>query len=303
MRIGYACLNVTLGLKMRTCRIRTVEIEGMKKVKELTLLNLKAVKTILQWNKEHGIGFFRVSSDIVPFGSHEILSWDWWRDDEVLTITNEIKKFQQINKMRLTVHPGQYTIINSPNEKVVKNAFRDLDYHNKLLNLIGGTDMVIHVGGVYGDKAEAKKRWVKSYHQLSDDIKKKLILENDDKSFHVEDVLDIHSETGVPVCFDIHHHKCNPYGEMEIKAMLNRVYRSWDGIRLPKMHISSGKNSTTDTAHHDYILKEDFEAFLSVLNGREVDLMFEAKKKEQAVLKLKTSFGKENWNRWDGCKT
>ncbi len=288
MKLGYACLNVTLGLKMRTCRIRTVEIEGMKKIKELTLLNLHSVKTILEWNQENGINFFRVSSDIVPFGSHEILSWDWWCDEEVLAITSEIQKLRKIHGMRLSVHPGQYTIINSPNEKVVRNAFRDIEYHNKLLNLMGGTDMVIHVGGVYGDKVEAKKRWVNNYRQLSGDIKKKLILENDDKSFHVQDVLDIHNETGVPVCFDIHHHNCNRFEGLEITKLLDRVVHSWEGVRLPKMHISSGKNSKTDTAHHDYILKEDFDAFIDLLSGRNIDLMFEAKKKELAVLKIKS---------------
>lgn len=287
MRIGYACLNVTLGLKMRTCRLRTVEIEGMKIIKELTLLNLQSVKAILEWNKQNDIGFFRVSSDIVPFGSHEILAWNWWEDEEVLKITNDIKQIQQQNNFRLTVHPGQYTIINSPNEKVIRNAFSDIDYHNKLISLMGGTDIVIHVGGVYGDKNEAKKRWIESYKQLSDDIKQKLILENDDKSFHVRDVLDIYSDTGVPICFDIHHHNCNQSECEATEDSLQHVIQTWEGHRKPKMHISSGRNSKTDTAHHDYILKEDFDAFMAMLNGRDVDLMFEAKKKELAVLNIK----------------
>lgn len=209
MKLGYACLNVSLGTKMRTCRIKTVELLGMEKVKELTITNLKEVRKIVEWNIENEIDFFRVSSDIVPFGSHQILTWDWWLDEEVLAITEQIKALKQENNSRLTVHPGQYTIINSQSEKVVENAVRDIEYHNKLLNLIGGTDIVIHVGGVYGDKESAKRRWITNYKGLSDDIKNKLILENDDKSFNLKDVLDIHSETGVPICFDIHHHNCN----------------------------------------------------------------------------------------------
>lgn len=287
MKLGYACLNVTLGLKMRTCRIKTVELEGMAKVKELTLHNLASVLKILQWNHEHNINFFRVSSDIVAFGSHEILTWEWWEDEEVLRLTKEIKALQEKHQMRLSVHPGQYTIINSPNEKVVTNAFRDLEYHYKLINLMGGTDMVLHVGGVYGDKDEAKKRYVENYKKLSPEIKKMLILENDDKSFHVKDVLDINEEIGVPVCFDIHHHYCNPYKDMEINLLLDRVVATWKNIRLPKMHISSGRNSKTDTAHHDYILKEDFNSFIHLLGNRKTDLMFEAKMKELTVLKIR----------------
>ncbi len=287
MKLGYACLNVTLELKMRTCRIRTVELEGMKKIKELTLENLENVKQILEWNNQHQIDFFRVTSDIVPFGSHEILTWDWWKDEDVLALTADIKAFKEKHKMRLTVHPGQYTIINSPNEKVVNNAFRDLDYHYKFIDLMGGTDMVIHVGGVYGNKDEAKRRFINKYKELSPEIKRMLILENDDKSFHVKDVLSIHEETGVPICFDIHHHRCNPYVEENIDSLLDQVVSSWKNTRVPKMHISSGRNSPTDTSHHDYILKEDFDMFLELLGNREVDIMFEAKKKELAVLRIR----------------
>lgn len=287
MKIGYACLNVTLGLKMRTCRLKTVELEGMAKVKELTMANLESVQNILKWNQENNIDFFRVSSDIVPFGSHEILTWNWWEDEDVLAITKEINAYQKKYQMRLTVHPGQFTIINSPNEKVVTNAFRELQYHYKLMELMGGTDMVIHVGGVYGEKEEAKKRFSENYKKLSPEIKSILILENDDKSFHVKDVLDIYEDIGVPVCFDIHHHHCNPYEDLAIAFLLDRVIASWEHKRLPKMHISSGRNSKTDASHHDFILQEDYDLLLQLLGPRKTDLMFEAKKKELAVLKIR----------------
>lgn len=279
---------------MRTCRLKTVEIEGMEKVKELTLNNLNEVKKVLLWNREQRIDFFRVSSDIVPFGSHEILTWDWWKDEEVLAVTKQIKTLQKESNMRLSVHPGQYTIINSPTDKVVENAFRDIEYHNKLANLVGATDMVIHVGGVYGDKDSAKKRFVENYKRLSDDIKTKLILENDDKSFHVNDVLEIHNEVGVPVCFDIHHHKCNTYDKIATEKLLELVISTWKGIRIPKMHISSGKNHKTDPSHHDYVLEEDFYDFTNLLGNRHVDIMFEAKKKELAVLKIRNKLA-ENY--------
>ncbi|OIJ13438.1 UV damage repair endonuclease UvsE [Anaerobacillus alkalilacustris] len=294
MKLGYACLNITLGLKMRTCRLKTVEIEGMEKVKELTLNNLNEVKKVLLWNREQRIEFFRISSDIVPFGSHEIMTWDWWRDEEVLAVTKQIKALQKESNMRLSVHPGQYTIINSPNDKVVENAFRDIEYHNKLANLFGATDMVIHVGGVYGDKDCAKKRFVQNYKRLSDDIKTKLILENDDKSFHVKDVLEIHNEVGVPICFDIHHHKCNTYDKMATEKLLELVISTWKGIRIPKMHISSGKKHKTDPSHHDYVLEEDFYDFTNILGDQHVDIMFEAKKKELAVLKIRNKLAEKH---------
>ncbi|MCD8500691.1 MAG: UV DNA damage repair endonuclease UvsE [Bacillaceae bacterium] len=284
MKLGYACQNITLKTIMRTCRLKTVELEGISKIKELTLHNLREVRKMINWNINNGIYFFRVSSDIVPFGSHEVLTWDWWRDEDVLDLTEEIKSISERNQVRLSVHPGQYTIINSPNEKVIKNAFRDLDYHNKLMNLVGGKDMVIHIGGAYGDKEVAKQSFINNYHKLDKDIQNKLLIENDDKVFHVKDALDVSKKTSVPVCFDIHHHRCNPYDEEPLQDLLNQVYATW--TRIPKMHISSGKEHKQDPRHHDYILMEDYQQFIDLLGNRDVDLMFEAKKKELSVLTI-----------------
>ncbi|WP_096199678.1 UV DNA damage repair endonuclease UvsE [Bacillus sp. FJAT-45350] len=295
MKIGYACLNVTLQTKMRTCRIATVEKEGLTKVKELTIHNLQEVNKIIDWNIENNIHFFRLSSDIVPFGSHPILTWDWWADEDVLKLTNAIREKKQKYHLRLSAHPGQYTIINSKNDEVVKKAIKELEYHDTLLDLVGGTDMIIHTGGVYGDKLEAKKRFIHTYHELSDSIKNKLRLENDDKSFHLKDVLSIYKECGVPICFDIHHHNCNHTEEIELDTLVEQVFESWKEIGTPKVHISSGKRSKIDTAHHDIVFKEDFDELLKVIGSRECDIMLEAKQKEKAVFSLrKESAGIEN---------
>lgn len=273
MRLGYPCQNLTIQSKMRTCRLATVEKEGMNKVKELTLLNFATVLEIVRWNKENNIFFFRLSSDIVPFGSHPILDWNWWEDEDVLEITEQIKKIKTQENMRFSIHPGQYTVLNSPNEKVVANALRELDYHLKILEVVEGTDMIIHTGGAYGNKDEAKKRFITQYATLPLNVRKVLRLENDDKVYHVKDVLDIYDETGVTICFDIHHHRCNPSGQ-DVYDVIKAVKKSWKKSDRPKMHISSGRNGRTDSAHHDYILLEDMDElvrgwifFLSVLTS------------------------------------
>ncbi|MEB1809400.1 MAG: UV DNA damage repair endonuclease UvsE [Bacillaceae bacterium] len=286
MRLGYACQNISLKSKMRTCRLATVEKEGMAKIKELALLNLKEVLKMVQWNAEQDILFFRLSSDIIPFGSHDILDWNWWEDEDVLQLTNQIVEIKQTHDMRLSIHPGQYTVLNSPNENVVSNALKDLAYHARLMDLVNGTDIIIHTGGAYGNKEESKQRFIKVFNQLSPNIKNKVRLENDDKVYNVNDVLDIHKETGVPVCFDIHHHFCNPV-DTEIREVIAKVVKTWDEAGKPKMHISSGKTCKTDTAHHDFIHEEDMNFFLSVLDGYDVDIMIEAKMKEQAILQLR----------------
>ncbi|MFL0363504.1 UV DNA damage repair endonuclease UvsE [Pseudobacillus sp. 179-B 2D1 NHS] len=286
MKLGYACINTVLPSKFKTCRLKTVEIEGMKKVKALTIHNLSEVLNVLHWNIENGIFFFRLSSELIPFASHPIVTWEWEKDEDVMALTNEIKKLREQHDLRLSMHPGQYTVLNSPKEQVVVHSISELVYHQKVLDLIDGEDMILHAGGAYGDKAKAKVRFAKNYAQLPEEIKAVLRIENDDKTYTATDVLELHERTGAPVCFDIHHHRCNHEEKADTEAILTRVFQSWPAGKIHKMHISSGRNTAVDPAHHDYILKEDFEDFLQKLCGRDVDIMCEAKMKEQAVLRL-----------------
>ncbi|MED1204022.1 UV DNA damage repair endonuclease UvsE [Heyndrickxia acidicola] len=294
MKLGYACINLTLPTKFKTCRLKTVETEGICKVKDLTLHNLSEVLRAVKWNADHGILMYRISSDIIPFASHEITNdWIWWEDTDVLRLAKEIKEVKHQYHMRFSCHPGQYTLLNSPREEVVLRSLEDLMYHNLLMDLLEGQDMILHVGGAYGDKVQAKERFIQAYNQLPTGIKDKLRLENDHTIFTISDVVEISSKCGVPICFDIHHSNCNPPIE-PVESFIPSIIRSWDGYGRPKTHISSGRNSKTDPAHHDYILEEDFEAYCNILKGYEVDMMFEAKKKEQAVLRMMNWIQKTN---------
>ncbi|MGJ9382465.1 UV DNA damage repair endonuclease UvsE [Salipaludibacillus sp. CF4.18] len=287
MRLGYACINTALPTKFRTCRLATYEKKGDAFIKELTIHNLENIYAALKWNEQQKIFFYRISSDIVPLGSHEILTWKWWLDEDVIALAHTIKKFSSAHEMRLSMHPGQYSVLSTPREEVLQRTIADLDYHEKLLHLMGGTDMIIHGGGAYGDISKAKQRFSESYVRLPERIRSKLRLENDDVTYTLEDVLDIHTLCNIPICFDIHHHNCNNNGK-DLEPMLNKVFASWSQESIiPKVHISSGKTSETDRRHHEYVFKQDFERLLLALNGKDVDIMLEAKMKEQAVLKIK----------------
>jgi UV DNA damage endonuclease len=258
--------------------------EGMGKIKEMTLYNLEKTLEILKWNIDNNIFFYRASSDLVPFATHPEMTWDWWSDEDLISACKQIKELVKKHDVRLTTHPGQYSVLNSPNIQVVDNCIKDFEYHAKLMDLMGGVDMITHVGGVYGDKERAKERWVDNYTLLSKSVQEKLRLENDDRSFTITDVLDISKVCGVPVVLDIHHHNCNPCEEI-IDDLLDDIFNTW-GNKKPKMHISSGKTSKTDISHHDYISDDDFDYFLSLLKGRSVDIMCEAKKKELSIVRL-----------------
>ncbi|WP_059103468.1 UV DNA damage repair endonuclease UvsE [Shouchella shacheensis] len=294
MRLGYPCQNLSLPSKLRTCRLQTMRQEGMEKIKELTLHNLEQLSAMLDWNIAHDITFFRVSSDIIPFATHPEMTWHWQKDDDVKNLTALIREKGEENQMRLSAHPGQYSVLNSPKSQVVNNAILDLSYHSDLLEMVGGKDIIVHTGGMYGDKEKAKKQFASAFAELPKQVRQRLRLENDDKVFQTKDVLDIHDACGVVLCFDIHHERCFQTGEGELSSLFQDVYRTWPKSEIPKVHISSGKASEKDRSHADYIRMEDFELLLRVLDGRGVDVMLEAKAKEKALLELRAQLKKES---------
>lgn len=289
MRFGYACLNMTTKLSFKTCRLKTAQIEGIPKIKELSMMNLQLILDNIKWSIDNNIFFYRMTSNVIPFATHDSIidqfNWEWYNDKDIIEITSSIKDVVLNNNVRLTVHPAQYSPLNTPNPLVLERTFKDFEYHDKLLTMMGGTDMITHVGGMYGDKDEAKISFINNYFRLSDSIRAKLRLENDDKTFTVEDVLEINEVCGVPICLDIHHHNCNP-SSADIRELFPRIMKTWETVGKPKTHISSGKTHKTDRSHADYVSREDIEEFLNIIGGHDIDIMFESKKKELSVLEV-----------------
>lgn len=281
MRLGYACMNTELKTVFRTLRLATAQTEGVEKIKELTLKNMQTTLDIINWNLSNDIYFYRASSSIVPLATHPVNTWVWWEDPDFLFIAGQIRDIVETHQMRVSVHPGQYTVLNSPRPEVVEKAIEDLVYHEKLISLMGGNDIIIHTGGAYGDKESAKQKFADTYMALPEPVRKRIRLENDDKTFTIRDVLDIHKICGVPICFDIHHHNCNNDGTAVDFA---EILSTWEGYGTPKIHISTGKEGFTDLRHHELVSEKDFEELLLLLGGTDADIMFEAKLKEQSVM-------------------
>lgn len=283
LKVGYACINTSIKEHFRTCRVATVEKKGPEILKELTLENLKLTKRIIEWNIEHGIKFYRMTSEMVVLATHPVNPWDWRNDPDVIQACSEIKMLRDEHGLRLSTHPGQYSVLNSPNPDVVDRTIADLDYHAALSELTGAQDMILHLGGKYGDPEAALGRLVNETRALPEPILKRLRFENDDRTYNLEDVLFVSEATGVPACFDIHHHRCNPADD-PLEGLINRVYKTWENTGTPKVHISSGKTAPSDRRHHDFIFPEDVDWLLDVLAGRNADIMVEAKAKERAAL-------------------
>lgn len=286
MAIGYACMTVGVpDTGLSRCVLKNTE---EAKLRAVILNNLKALERMLQYNISNGIRLFRISSDLIPFASHPVNRIPWWSDykEEFLMLEKMIKTFG----MRVSMHPGQYTILNSPDDGVTERAVKDLIYHDRLLTALGmdqSSKLVLHIGGIYGDKASAVRRFLQNYRKLPREIKDRLILENDDRNYTIEDVLKISEITGAPVVFDNLHHKVHPpeaaLPEIEWILESGKTWREQDGRQ--KLHYSQQKQEGTAGAHSDTIYLEEFLNYYDRLPDQDVDIMLEVKDKNLSAVK------------------
>jgi UV DNA damage endonuclease len=298
MRIGYACINMTLNsLKPKVTTNRgmvkkTFESKGLKYVSELSLENIKDLITIIKWNKENGIDFYRMSSDMFPWMSEYEFSDlpDYNEIKKILLIAGDLSK--EYNQ-RLTFHPGPFNVLCSPKKDVVDKTIKELNKHSEIMDMMGLSaspynKINIHVGGVYGDKESALERWCDNFNLLNANTKSRLTIENDDKEscYTVKDLLFIYNKLKVPIVFDIHHHNCHSGGISQKEAM-SIAYETWSHTNLtPIIHVSEPRDEKNFRAHHEYV-KEEIETF-----GFDVDIMMEAKAKELAVLEYEKKYKK-----------
>ena len=291
MNLGYACINMSLGKNVTTNRSmvkRTFNEKGLDYVSELALANSKDVLKILVWNKNNNIKFFRLSSALVPWGDG--LDLTTLKDyDEISIALRRAGDYAKANGIRLTSHPGPFVVLTSPKENVVEAAIKDLELHGKIFDLLGLSQtpynkINIHCNGVYGDKLSAMNRFCENYLKLSDSVKNRLTVENDDKAtmYNVKDLMYIHNKINIPIVFDYHHHTFNT-GDLSEEEALKLAITTWGDI-TPVVHYSESKalheenNKLKPQAHSDYIKS------LPNTYGLNVDIMVEAKSKELAIL-------------------
>ena len=284
MKIGYPCVN--LSLKCRSSRTFRLKNYSQEKLIETIAINLECLHKILEFNKEHRIYFFRITSDLIPFGSHPIIDVNW--QDRFKSEFQSIGKYIIANNMRITMHPGQYSVLNSRNPGIYYKSIEDLKYHVEILDLLGldsTAKVQIHVGGVYGDKDKSLNRFIKRYSSLDQSIQRRLIIENDDKSYNLDDCYKIHRNTNIPIVFDVYHDECYP-ASGNLVEKLEKVKLTWerrDG--LPIVHYSSENPSKVKGSHAEHIDISHFKDFLKNSELFNFDIMLEIKDKEKSALK------------------
>ncbi|KAI0201189.1 UV-endonuclease UvdE-domain-containing protein [Astrocystis sublimbata] len=338
-RLGYACLNTYLRncnppvFCSRTCRMSSIVdhrhplqdpsqpehatknrpdkdqppdiARGQRYVEALGLANTRDLVKMLRWNDKYGIKFLRLSSEMFPFASHELHGYKLAPfASEALA---EAGKVAAELGHRLTTHPGQFTQLGSPRNEVVKSAVRDLEYHNEMLSLLRLPEqlnkdavMILHMGGVFGDKGATLDRFRENYDKLSNGIKARLVLENDDVSWTVHDLLPICEELNIPMVLDFHHHNIMfdkdkiREGTKDIMDLYPRIKATWErkGI-TQKMHYSEPCSEAVTGRQRR---KHRPRVMTLPPCADTMDLMIEAKDKEQAVFDLMRNFRLPGWD-------
>jgi UV DNA damage endonuclease len=295
MKIGYPCINNSISRNSpSTFRLASYSDSRLVQTIEGNLIHLDQ---ILKYNVKNNILFFRISSDLIPFASHPICELNWRRNFQ--SEFEQIGDFVKKHNIRISMHPDQFVILNSPNSKIVENSINELKYHCRVLDamrLDETAKVQIHVGGVYENKQEAIYRFVRTFNSISKfvdgSIKKRLVIENDDHLYSLKDCLSINQETSIPIVFDIFHHELLN-NEEPIRIALEKAMSTWKMSRdgFPIVDYSSqnsvkGKdNKVRKGKHAERIDLTFFKKFLEEAQNLDFDIMLEIKDKEKSALK------------------
>jgi len=294
---GYACINTELSSLPKKNRVmtnrsmirKTFNEKGIKYAAELALENCQDLVKIIKWNEEHGIKLYRLSSEIFPWASeYKIEDLPYFESilQSLQTAGDLAKKFGQ----RLSFHPGPFNKLVSSDTKIVNNTIKDLEMHGKIFDLMGLEKtpyykINIHVGAAYDDKVAALNVFNSNLEKLSDSVRSRLTVENDDKEslYSAKELYDgVYKISGIPIVFDYHHHKfCN--GGLSEEDALGVSLSTWGKVK-PVTHYSESRcqeynDDSKPQAHSDFVY--------SKINhyNQKFDCMIEAKMKEAALIK------------------
>lgn len=257
------------------------------------------------------ITMYRMSSDIAPYLTHPDLPQFHNQVEECADDLARLGARALAQGLRLSFHPSQFILLNSPDPSLVEKSILDLSAQARMLDAMNQPReavVVTHVGGVYGDTQSGRERWVSTYARLPEHVRRRLVLENDDNRYDVADIVWIHERTGVPLVFDTLHHWCLNRSGIDPHTALGLCLRSWPADVTPKIHFSSPrtelrtlerKNKQTGkiervqarpvwSGHADYLNPFEVIAFLrGAADARDFDLMLETKLKDLALLQLR----------------
>jgi UV DNA damage endonuclease len=290
IRFGLCCIFRKAPIKFR--RTTATYLQKFSRNQQLEYLaeicrhNAHALQNALRYCRDHGIKDFRINSQILPLKTHPDMGYrmdDLPSHDQIIQIFKDCGRFCRTYDLRTTFHPDQFILLSSPKSDVVGRSIADLIYQAEVARWVNADVINIHGGGAYGNKSATLRRLRKTIEHLPQAVRSRLTLENDDRVYTPEDLLPVCRDMGIPLVYDVHHHRCLPDGN-PVEATTELALGTWN--REPLFHLSSPKNgweSGNPAPHHDYINSHDFPACWKHLD---ITVEVEAKAKELAVLKL-----------------
>ena len=290
IRLGLCCKYNSQPITFRTTTAtylaRTTRRKQLAKLSALIRHNAESLQQAIAWNARNGIGAFRVNSQILPLYTHPTVGYDMADLPDGKALVALFRRAGRLAReygMRLSFHPDQFVVVNSQKPAVVAASIRELAYQAQVAEWIGADVINIHGGGAYGDKAAALARLRQAIDGLPRAVRRRLTLENDDRTFTPKDLLPVCRATGTPLVYDVHHHRCKPDG-LTIEQATTAALATWD--REPLFHISSPRDGWAGPRpqrHHDYIAPADIPDCWRALD---LTLEVEAKAKEDAIARL-----------------
>ena len=291
LRLGLCCQFASEPIKFRTTTatalLKQARTERLRRLAELCFANAEALLASLRYCAAHGIGAFRINSQILPIKTHPEAGYavtDLPNAARISKAFHDCGAFARAHGLRLSFHPDQFVVLNSPNPVTLSRSLAELDYQAEVADWVGADTINLHGGGAYGDKPAALRVLSQNIERLPAPVRSRLTLENDDKVFTPRDLLPVCEATKTPLVYDVHHHRCLADG-LSVGEATQRATATWRG-REPLFHLSSpleGWDGPKPERHHDYIAPSDFPA---EWKERTLTVEVEAKAKELAVLKL-----------------
>lgn len=297
IRLGLCCQFVEVPIKFRTTTVtackRMSRTDRLEKLSGLCLDNAKSLFAAFEYCIDQGIGCFRVNSQILPCKTHDEVGYrveELPEADKIVDLFHQCGSLARANELRVSFHPDQFVVLNSPKPEVVRKSLAELEYQSEVAEWVGADVVNIHGGGAYGDKPTALKTFAQRLGQLSERVRDRLTVENDDRVFTPEDLLPICRAENVPLVYDVHHHRCLADALAVVDAT-EAACETWD--REPMFHISSPKQGWKGPQphrHHDFI---DIRDFPDEWLGLDLTVEVEAKAKERAVNKLSKALARK----------
>ena len=290
IRLGYVAISKTLeDITSSTPMTYTYwnKTKDYNKLNDIIISNLNDLIEILNYNIKNNIHFYRLTSKLIPLATHKEVEFDYL--NKYKYYYNKISNIINNNNLRIDVHPDQFCVLNSTNKDVIKASIDNLEYHLNILNAlkINNPLIILHIGSNVFGKEKSITRFINTFNNLPNRLKKTIALENDDKIFNAKDVIKLCQKLSIPFVFDYHHHRCNPCENIE--DLIPEILNTWKTIN-PKMHLSSPKNKTKKEfrSHHDYIDINDFINLINLVKkeNKNIDIMIEAKAKDEALFRL-----------------